>query len=150
MKFKLKVLSTLQTYCTRPDGQYPAPADVLTLGTPDIPIKSIEVKSGQANKYVLWRYPYLRLASYRKGGGIDEEIGYLFCKEDMDRRTEITNGSRMKELFDCKRGLLGIFRSEDDDPAKTLTIPVRPNTRGDRNYRAVCYRVMHELPYEPK
>jgi hypothetical protein len=50
MKFKLKVLSTLQTYCTRPDGQYPAPADVLTLGTPDIPIKSIEVKSGQANK----------------------------------------------------------------------------------------------------
>jgi hypothetical protein len=93
---------------------------------------------------------YLRLASYRKGGGIDEEIGYRFCKEDMNRRTEITNGLRMKELFDCKRGLLGIFRSEDDDPAKTLMIPVRPDTRGDRNYRAVCYRVMHELPFEPK
>ncbi len=32
MQFKLKVRSTLQTYCAGPAGKYPAPADLLTLG----------------------------------------------------------------------------------------------------------------------
>jgi hypothetical protein len=58
------------------------------------------------------------------------------------------NGWRSKELFDCKRGLMGI--NENDDPAKPMTYFVRPDTLGYRYYLAVCDRVTHERPYEPK
>jgi len=150
MKFKLKVLGTLQTFCARPDGQYPAPTDVLTLGTPDMPIKGIEVKSGSAKKYILWPYPYERLASYGRDGVLHEEDGYLFCKEELDRRAGITNGIRTKYLFDCRRGLMGLFRNDNDDPATVMTFTVWPGTRGGSKYRDVCYRVMHEMPYEPE
>ena len=50
MKLELKVLDTLRTYCSRPDGKYPAPVDVFTLGPPDLPIESIEVKTPVAGK----------------------------------------------------------------------------------------------------
>jgi hypothetical protein len=40
MKFELKALDTLRSYCKRPDGSYPPPTDLSTLGPPDLPIKS--------------------------------------------------------------------------------------------------------------
>jgi hypothetical protein len=45
MKFELKVLGILRTYCSRPDGEYPAPADAFALGPPDMEVKSIKVTS---------------------------------------------------------------------------------------------------------
>jgi hypothetical protein len=75
MKLELKVLSTLRTYCGRPDGKYPVPADVFTLGRPDMPVQNIEVKSKQSElagktypfKVVSWSYPYLKLAQKSSG-----------------------------------------------------------------------------------
>jgi hypothetical protein len=61
MKLKLKALGTLRTYCSRPAGQYEAPADLLTLGPPDMPVQNIEVSTRQG-KLVLWSFPYKRLA----------------------------------------------------------------------------------------
>jgi hypothetical protein len=86
MKLKLKVLDTLRVYCTRPDGNYPAPADIFTLGPPDMPVKSIEVKSIQSNrsgktyrsKTVLWFYPYKRLA-WDTAGGPEEFFAGLYA-----------------------------------------------------------------------
>jgi hypothetical protein len=48
MKLKLKVLATLRTFCGKPAGKYPAPADVFTLGPPDLPVESIEVGVSQS------------------------------------------------------------------------------------------------------
>ena len=45
IRFELRVLTTLNTYCARPDGKYPTPADLLTLGRPDSPVKNIEVQT---------------------------------------------------------------------------------------------------------
>ena len=69
MKLELQALATLKTYCARPDGKYPAPADLLTLGPPDMPVKSVEVESYKEHqtRAVMWFYPYKRLASEERG-----------------------------------------------------------------------------------
>jgi hypothetical protein len=57
MRFELKVLGILRTYCKRPDGKYQPPTDVFTLGPPDLPIESIEVTSAeQKYKIAGWQY----------------------------------------------------------------------------------------------
>src|SRR5262245_58074918 len=38
MRFNLKVLDTLRSHCGRPDGSYPAPGEVFTLGPADMPV----------------------------------------------------------------------------------------------------------------
>jgi hypothetical protein len=165
MKLELKVLDTLQPYCARPDGEYPAPADVLTLGPPDLPVESIKVKSSQSQlagktypfKMVLWNYPYKRLTLDFKSGQ-QQRAGYLHCKQWFKTRDElyfearasIMNGTRSKELFDCKRGLTGTFLHDHDDTTKVITSFVQPDTLRSRYYLKVCYRVMHEWPYEPE
>jgi hypothetical protein len=165
MKLELKVLDTLRTYCGRPDGKYPPPVDVFTLGPPDLPVESIEVKSdqrpvaGKTNPYkvVLLSYPYTRLGHSRQGK-IEPDLGYLVCKQASEteselyeeHRSSIMNGFRSKELFDCKRGLAGVFHRDEDDPAKATTYVVRPDTYAYRYYLGVCRRVMHELPYLPE
>jgi hypothetical protein len=154
MKLELKVLDTLRTYCSRPDGKYPAPVDVFTLGPPDLPIESIEVQG----KLVSLSYPYMRLATHSRQGKIDPARGVYFCKEREkteselyeEQRASIMNGSRSKELFDCKRGLRGSFYPEENDPASAITDVVRPDTYTYRHYLGVCRRVMHELPYLPE
>jgi hypothetical protein len=60
------------------------------------------------------------------------------------------NGIRSKYLFDCKRGLTGLFIHEDDDPAKVITFFVSQHTDLYTFYLAVCSRVMHEVPYLPE
>lgn len=122
MAFELKALDTLRAYCKRPDGNYPPPTDVFALGTADLPIKNIEVKSkdhelspGRKRQYktASWYYPYKRLAMEERDGSFSQEWTYYACKDlDRDewdlyreRRAEITNGTRKRELFDCKRGL---------------------------------------------
>jgi hypothetical protein len=137
MKFELKALSTLQTYCARPAGKYPAPADLLTLGPADMPVKSIEKQ-----KIVSWEYPYKRLG---------KRMGIAFCgaQDQLDQRAKITNGYRAKELFDCKRGLAGSFLDEIDkgDPSRVLTNVVPNNTILEIHYVRVCHVVTREWPY---
>jgi hypothetical protein len=166
MKLELKVLDTLRTYCKRPDGKYPAPTDLFTLGPPDLPIKSIEVESKSYSplpgrtyqfKKASWSYPYKRLAVERHGE-FWQGWGSLVCKNRdrsewelyAEQRTSITNGQRNKELFDCKRGLRGDLPLEDVDPALIPTNQVTPQTYGDQLYSGICLRVMHELPYSPE
>jgi hypothetical protein len=165
MKLELKVLSALRGYCSRSDGKYPAPTDVFTLGPPDMPVESVEVKSKQSNlagrtypfKMVSWSYPYMKLALKLKGG-TEQRIAFLTCKqwdetEDKlysEHRASIMNGIRSKELFDCKRGQTGIFLHEEDDPVKAITGFVRSGTYSAQYYLGVCYRVMHEMPYDPE
>jgi hypothetical protein len=67
MRFELKVLDTLRSRGARPEGKYPAPADLLTLGPPNMPVQNIEVRSttlygSSRSKLVEWQYPYTRLA----------------------------------------------------------------------------------------
>jgi hypothetical protein len=163
MKLELKALATLRTYCGRADGKYPAPADLLTLGPPDMPIESIEVKSSQSKlagktypfKMVSWSYPYKRIAL---GSTELQYPAFLHCKqfdqtEDQsysEARALVMNGNRTKYLYDCKRGLDGIFLNEDDDPKKALTHFVSKGTYAFEHYQAACLAVTHEAPYMPE
>jgi hypothetical protein len=61
MKFELNTLTSLKSYCTRPDGKYPAPSDLFQLGQPDLPVGQIEVETHAPDKWVFWKYPYRRL-----------------------------------------------------------------------------------------
>jgi hypothetical protein len=130
-----------------------------------LPVESIEVTSRQSQlagktypfKMVSWNYPYKRLARKFQSGLLPRS-GFLTCKqwsepEDKlyrEHRASIMNGIRSKYLFDCKRGLAGMFINEDDDPAKVITNFVPPDSLLTRYYAAVCYRVMHEWPYLPE
>lgn len=165
MKLELKVLSTLRTYCSRPDGEYPAPTDVFTLGRPDMPVKNVEVITKQTQlagktypfKMISWSYPYMKLAR-KSQGQTEQSLAFLHCKQwdeteeklYSEHRAAITNGFRSKELFDCKRGQTGMFIHEEDDPAKAITGFVRSGTYRHQYYLGVCYRVTHELPYDPE
>jgi hypothetical protein len=166
MKLELKVLSALRQYCSSPDGKYSAPADVFTLGPPDMPVENIKVESGNTKiadraypyKIVSWSYPYIKFALKFEGHPAEQMPAVLDCKQIgrtenelyLERYSSITNGHRSKELFDCKRGLAGIFLNEDDDLAKAMLGPVRPDTYIAQYYDVVCYRVTHEMPYQPK
>ena len=169
MKLELKAFATLQAYCARADGKYPAPADVLALGPPDLPVENIEVKTTKfagriyPHKTVSWDYPYKRLAINTQQGLVQYPAPVFHCKDQLDTESEyqnriietrsvIMNGIRTKELFDCKRGLAGtfLFGHENDDPAKAMTFFVRPETRMFRFYFGVCSWVTHEEPYTPE
>jgi hypothetical protein len=171
MRFELKALETLLTYCKGPDGNYPPPTSLFTLGPPDLPIKSIEVKSSQTKdgtrqfKSASWSYPYKRLAIEDPGKFVQEEIKY-FCKDGYrtdeyelyaNQKMSIANGRQNKELFDCKRGIRGDFVKLPEgpnfwppDPAKVRTEMVKPHSYADTWYRGVCRRVMREEPYSPE
>ena len=138
-----------------------------------LPIKNIEVKSSQTKsgpyKSATWRYPYKRLADEYRGDFFQWPITF-FCKDGIRRmegelylkaRTSITNGKQTKELFDCRRGLVGEFdtipnepsgpdRFWPPDPAKVDMNVVRPHSNGDVVYQGICLRVMHEKPYSPE
>lgn len=164
MKLKLKVLDTLRTYCARPNGQYPAPADLLTLGPPDLPVENIEVKSDQvedvgqkySSKTIRWAYPYARLGLHTKNG-LEKDMGYFECgsrsktESQMysDFRAVYMNGTSSRELFDCRRGLWG-FHFNEDNPTKTYTYVVQTDSMLFRFYLSVCQAVTHEAPYVPE
>jgi hypothetical protein len=84
MKFELKALDTLRSYCKRPDGSYPPPTYIFSLGPPDLPIKSIEVKSSQTKlgqfKSATWHYPYKRLAFEDRDGTFVQDKAHFFVK----------------------------------------------------------------------
>jgi len=141
MKFRLKVLQALEAFCKRPIGQYPPPPDVLTLGTPDIPITNVEVSGGPHGKRLFWLFPYKKLG---------ERAHFMTCGDASDyieARTLIVNGLRSKQLYDCKRGMSGNLRRENDDAANAFTHFVKPDTVGFRHYLVVCLAVTHEDPY---
>jgi hypothetical protein len=104
-------------------------------------IESIEVQtvSGLVKgrnisiKFVFWHYPYDRLALHTVGGKVAPMGGDLRCTDDEEsyfaQRTQIMNSIRTKELFDCKRGLMGNFHDDDDEP---FTYFVKPQTYAHR------------------
>jgi hypothetical protein len=156
----LKVLDALRSYCDRPAGEYPPPTALFTLGPPDLPIKDIVVVSHQENssKNISWPYPYARLATETNQGTVPK-YGFHSCKNDRERTDEfvghralIMSGLRTKQLFDCKRGIVGHFlpgeHEEKDLPR--YTVVVRPQSSEGRHYREVCQQVTHEKPYSPE
>jgi hypothetical protein len=154
MKFELDALDILRTYCARADGKYPAPANVFTLGPPDMPVQNIDVASNPTNlaKRILWYYPYKRLAV----PGLGQTLTVLSCNlasetEDLSyfwkAKAMITDGTRQKSLFDCKRGLMG-FYLYDKEGALTDFVP--KGTQAFEEYRSVCRAVTHEAPYLPE
>jgi hypothetical protein len=139
MKFRLRALDVVRSYCGRPVGRYPAPADLLTLGSPDKPVESIEVR----NNSVQWNYPYERV----RGGEI------LLCNRPSDyteARSLITNVTRDKYLYDCKRGVYGAFLHESDDLTKAMTAFPPKGSIIFKYYLSVCQAVTHEAPYVPE
>ena len=63
IKFKLQSLDMLRDYCAKPLGRYAPRTTVFILGSPDIPVRDIEIKQSVfKEKFALWAYPYRRFA----------------------------------------------------------------------------------------
>jgi hypothetical protein len=142
MKFELNTLTSLKSYCTRPDGKYPAPSDLFQLGQPDLPVGQIEVETHAPDKWVFWKYPYRRLE-------LNPAISF-HCKTFGGSYNVITNGFRQKQVFDCKRDLSGWLGDESDDPSNAFMMPVKSGTNGWGWYDGVCRAVTHQEPYQPE
>jgi hypothetical protein len=161
MKFKLVVLDTLRSYCRLPDGKYDPPVKLFTLGKPDMPVEKIEIETKQTDnggskkfKHVIWRMPYRKLA--RNGQtGLEEDIGFFTCEgpavksadEDYEEMRSVTmNGTSMKEMYDCKHGVMGTFIHTDDPLSKVIA---GTNIRGAflKAYLGLCRAVTGEAPY---
>src|SRR5271169_2866158 len=109
-------------------------------GPPDMPVKNIEVRTDETPpliKRVVWYYPYKRLQPY--AGLFDCKYGNRTEKDLYSEAwSGITNGVRSKELYDCKRGLWGSARYEDDDPTTVSAGPVPLQTLAFEFYQSVC------------
>jgi hypothetical protein len=154
MRFNLKSLDTLWTYCEHPDGQYPAPPDLLTLGKPDMPVEKIKVETSHGlmeSKVISWRVPYNRLPwrdlrSYAMvfcWGGTPAN-GTEWYRQ---ARSVIVNGYRARYFYDCKRAVMGHFFEEKEDVSETFV--VHRDTGFARDYQALCQRVTGKAPYPP-
>jgi hypothetical protein len=154
MKFELKVLDTLRSHCARPVGFYTAPAEVFTLGPPDMSVKEIEVSlvplaagTNRSVKVASWWLPYSKM---KVGAGAHNE-SYM-CnttkEEYIERRNVILNGIKNKFLFDCNRGLRGVFFDQDEsDYRKARVYTVQNGTVGAIYYKGVCRAVTRKDPY---
>jgi hypothetical protein len=161
MRFELKVLGTLRSQCARPVGSYPAPAEVFTLGPPDMPVKEIEVKllspeAGTNYRYKIasWWLPYFK-TMVGTGAGYESyrcnPPNHTETEEYREHRNVILNGIKSKVLFDCNRGLQGEFLDEDEnDYRKARVHTVENGTVGARYYKGVCRAVTREDPYLPE
>ena len=87
--------------------------------------------------------------------GLEQTFEVLSCNlgsEAEDRSyfrkamARITDGSRLKHLFDCRRGLMGFFLDDNKD---ALTGFVPKGTQAFEQYLSVCRAVTHEAPYVP-
>jgi hypothetical protein len=155
MVFRLKTLIALRPYCERPHGQYPAPANLLALGEPNMPIRAIEVKSGPFGdtilKMVSWTYPYRQLGPTPAS---------VHCKSSNPNRTDadlivadvaqVANGIQSRVIYDCKHALWAVLANDEEDPASAKTAPVQKGTQTFTNYMSICSTVMHEKPYVPQ
>jgi len=146
MQFRLNVLEHLRTHCAHAEGKYPAPPELFTLGRPDIAVADIEVAHVSGSKFARWFYPYLLLSPTL------ENYEILFCDGEsnyFEMRTLIANGSRHKDVYDCRRGLYGMMHDEND-PTSALLIVVPEGSYLFDYYVAVCRAVTHEEPYLPQ
>jgi hypothetical protein len=122
-----------------------------------MPVKNIEVMSDNytlagtrySGKEARWQFPYKRLQpgfSYINCTG----VGIIETAEQWyeEARSVILNGTRRKDVYDCNRGIVGIFVDEKDDISKAQMFPVRGGFV--RYYLALCSKVNGEMPYLPE
>jgi len=144
MEYQLKVLQAIEPYCSRTDGKYPPTPQMLAMGPPDVAVDDVRVSESKGSKLLLWKYPYAKLRN---------AYAVLSCTEPnsyMRQRGMITNGYRARELFDCKRGVWGLFVNENADLSEVVTHVLQDGTFGAYKYELVCYAVTNEFPYRPK
>lgn len=161
MHLRLKVHDVLATYCKRPDGEYEAPIELFTLGPPEMPIEKILVKTmkskiaGRTDAFreAKWSLPYKRLA-FTLGKVIPAEVLYVCggigamntAERNAKARSEIVNGYRQKEIYDCNRALMGLKLLDPD----SIFEPIMDTVRGGyfRYYEFLCRKVTGKQPYE--
>jgi hypothetical protein len=159
IRLRLAALTTLRSYCSRPDGEYAPPPKLFTLGPPDMPVENIKVRTQSGDtpfKDVVWSLPYRKLALNLKNGP-QEDSAFFDCKgpavESIDKeyddlRSVIMNGSTSKELYDCRHGLMGFFVDSNDPPSRAITTP---NINGAylSAYLRLCPAIVVGMPYMP-
>jgi hypothetical protein len=151
MRLELTAVDTLYNYCAQPDGTYSPPDRIFTLGKADMPVQKISVKTVQTelggriypSKQIGWNFPYQRFA-FR---GTEEPI-VVNCKEDHSiMKSLISNGIQGKTMYDCKRGLMGLFINKDDDLSKAIVGTVHGGFFD--HYLALCLKLKVPEPYIP-
>jgi hypothetical protein len=144
IKFELNALDTLKEYCSKSSGEYVAPEKLFTSGAPDRPVKKISVSTEKSVKTVIWQSPYEKFRS---------SFPMINCSRSdwyMKARAAIANGVRAKYLFDCKRGMTGIFVDVDDPPGEAITHFVIDDTYGALHYVVLCYAITREPAFPPE
>jgi hypothetical protein len=115
-----------------------------------MPVKEIEVKltSPTGYKIASWWLPYRKKMVGERAG---HTIYLCRLHEYAATYNVILNGLRSRVLFDCNRGLRGIFLDEEEtDYRKAQLHPVKYGTVGARYYNGVCRAVTGKDAYLSK
>jgi hypothetical protein len=104
---QLNILDVLRPYCARPDARYPAPQKLLSMLNSEFAPDIIEVNDAGIYKALSWSY--IPMTGWN--------VTSLQCRTATERedhwylrqRSLITDGLKIKAIFDCKRGLSGFF-----------------------------------------
>jgi len=154
IRIKVRVLDALRPYCDRPDGHYPPPREMVDWTLVDMPVDNITVHTkddtqfpGHPTKVAKWTIPIKRLALFDQmivcqgqPGGADTYYSQA--------RQALLDGISSKELFDCKRGIVGTFLLSDPSKVELGVIP-KTGLLPASSYIAVCQKVTGARPYIP-
>jgi hypothetical protein len=147
MRVRLAALTMAEGFCRKPFGKYEVPPEALVLGPPDIPMAKVTVENiERLGKMVHWPIPYSVAGSSPVSVDCDSPIW------GPNERKLVTHGFQSKQLFDCKRGMMGFFASVDGEPSKAIIVdatsflpPAR--ARVAESYSTMCARVIGESPH---
>jgi len=161
LRLRLRVHDALAAYCKRSDGEYEVPSDLFALGSPDMPIETIVVKTIKSEidrkpfREATWSLPYKRLAYRFDSGKVDPSSVLYICNAGIDAitiaernanaRSEILSGHRQKEIYDCSHGLMALKLLDPDSRFE----PTMDEVRGGyfRYYESLCMKVMRSEPF---
>lgn len=153
IRLRLAIIDDLKSACSKPFGEYDISMKVIDIKKPDMPVEKIRVYDLSGAKVTRWSKPYLEY-SFIKDGKVKQADEFFPCgtkrqKLDdyyMETRSSIMGGIREKIMFDCRRGLMGVYPRENDTSPLLLT-----EIRGAyvTYYKKVCPKVTGEPPYLP-
>ena len=150
---KVRILDTIRKYCDRPVGKYfPTARELGAFGPPDQAVEAVKIEhvrlagSGLTSKVLFWHPPYKALDTFAYVLHCEDKAQ----KDYIEYRSMITNGIREKELFDCKRAMVGLFSSADeDDKAHAFTFFVIDRLEYVQTYFGLCRQITGSDPYPP-
>ena len=146
MQLQLATIDLLRGYCSRAEGTYRVEENAFAAGTPDLPVKPIEVKAAAwGTKAVSWEYPYSKFTMVGYVPQMHYSCKFVDKSEFETYRAQlavVTGGTSSLMMFDCSHQLVDLTGDRG-----TMLYQTKPGSPVHDFYLKVCKAVTGEAPY---